>query len=317
MLESAESNTTTEYLPDRSDPSPLDLKPEILEVMRSLIAFAGTRTGQEAHDRSIESDGPEGAPNADGEPPRLTGWYRPLLSVYQSLEHYAATNDPRLTRAVMQDPEVQNMLPELYALRARYETDFEFELARKTIASERARALISTQVDEKFHALPDAYYDVMRSSDRILFAGSGPLPTTALALSRAFGRPITCIDYNAQANEVAREYVKLSGCTNRITFLDGDLLDFDAHDRYDCIAGAFLLGMPTLPSPLSTKADFVKRLLNIIDGETSLVLRTSRSLGGLVYPLIDFDANRQCRQVEYPLVPTRSQPYDSTFVTWN
>ncbi|MEM7424772.1 MAG: nicotianamine synthase family protein [Pseudomonadota bacterium] len=293
------------------------LKHLILTTLRSLHDYAWSYSRTVQLSSGLVNARPRNSKARIWQLPSTPGWYFDLSQPYERLERYAGITDERLLRSVLNDPEIQSMLPALYALRAKYEYDLELEGAEQTIAAKDPRSLIASQIEHKVRSLPEAYFRVLRPRDKILFAGSGPMPTTALALSKIFGRPISCIDYDPRANDLAREYAKIAGYEKQLTFFQEDLLDFRGINRFDCVAGAFLIGISHAPEAVAAKSEFVRDLLRGLKKNTWLVLRTPRALGSIIYPPLKWVNMPEFREVRYPLQVGRTLPYDTTFTSWD
>ncbi len=244
---------------------------------------------------------------------RQPNWYEQFDALYAQLEDYAAWTSPALCSAVLSDPDLARRLPELYALRAAYEADLEWDKAAQAVAGPNPRAAIRDQVDHKIESLPAAFYEALGSKRSILMAGSGPLPTTAMALADRLELPIVCLDQDHRANRLGEAYASAGGYSESVSFVTAELAECDDADRFDAIVGAFLIGVGTVPAPASARSDVVKTLLARIAADATVVLRTPQALGALVYPPIKLAASDAVRQSLYPVIPGARQPYDSTF----
>lgn len=244
---------------------------------------------------------------------RQVNWYQQFDAPYALLEDYAAWTSPALCGAVLSDPDLVRRLPELYALRAAYEADLEWDKAAQAVAGPNPRSVIRDQVDHKIASLPEAFFEALASKRSILMAGSGPLPTTAMALADRLELPIVCLDQDGRANRLGQAYASAGGYSDRISFITADLAEFDDAGRFDAIVGAFLIGVGTAPAPASARSDVVRTLLSRIATNATVLLRTPQGLGALVYPPLRFAAADAVRQSLYPAMPGARQPYDSTF----
>lgn len=239
--------------------------------------------------------------------------FAPLESHFLELETYAVETDQAVVREILSDTEILAMLPQAYAVRALFEHELEWRYASETIASPKAPELIAKQVEDKLEALPSAFYEVLAECRRVLFAGSGPFPTTAMALHRKFDRPVVCIDRDARANELARAYVAGSETPYEIEFVDSELADVSNFDEFDCVVCAFLIGVGTSAQPLETKSIFIRDVVRKMPSNLPLVLRSPQGLGRLIYPSLDPSSFDGFSFVEYPDGSLHSVPYDKSF----
>ena len=272
----------------------IDTRSKITDLLAEIIAFAAT--------------------SAEHDPYRAVGnVFEPLEDHFFQLESYALETDRALIDEVLSDPAILDMLPQVYAIRALFEHELEWRCASETIASPEASKLIARQVEDKIDALPSAFYQALEGCDRILFAGSGPFPTTAMALYRKFNRPVVCIDRDARANELAQAYVTASGTAYELEFVASELADVSNYGDFDCVVCAFLIGVGPSPTPLDTKTMFIRDVVGKMPANLPMVLRSPQGLGRLVYPWLDAKSFAGFRFVEYPDWSGQAVPYDKSF----
>lgn len=239
--------------------------------------------------------------------------FTPLAQKFLELESFAGETDEQLAEAVLADPDILQLLPTVYAIRSLYEYEDEWTLATESLSSHHAARTIQEQVDQKFEALPSSFYGALGSCERLLFVGSGPLPTTAMALYRKFGRPVVCIDRDERANELARQYVAASEESYEVEFIEADLAALPSFSDFDCVVCAFLIGVGTTPQPLTSKSQFIRKVAGRIPPGIPFVLRSSQELGSLIYPRLDPDDFSGFEFVEYGEPIEGRVPYDKTF----
>ncbi len=239
--------------------------------------------------------------------------YAPLDGPFERLEAFATENDPAVIAAILSDPSVLQLLPQVYAVRALFEHELEWRLASETIAAPDAAQRIAKQVDDKIAALPAAFFEAIADCRNILFAGCGPFPTTAMALYRRFGWPVVCIDRDPRANQLARDYITASNFPYRMAFVDADLADFQRLGEFDCVVCAFLIGVGTSLLPPDAKSLFIRDVAGKLPPGVPLVLRSPQGLGRLVYPALDPDHFEKFRYAEFPDKTHGPVCYDKTF----
>ena len=271
-----------------------DIRLNIIELLSEIVAFA--------------------AKDSFYDPYQAVGRiFAPLERPFLELESYVVATNQALVLEVLSDPEILAMLPQAYAVRALFEHELEWRYATETIASQKASDLITQQVEDKLEALPSAFFEKLAGCRRVLFAGSGPFPTTAMALHRKFGRPVVCIDRDARANELARAYVASSEFPYQIEFVDSDLADFSNFDEFDCVVCAFLVGVGTSVQPLETKSAFIRDVVRNFPTNLPLVLRSPQGLGRIIYPSLEPGYFEGFSFVEYPDSSIHPVPYDKAF----
>lgn len=271
-----------------------DTRSKIADLLAEIIAFAATDSRHDPYQA-------------------VGNVFAPLEAHFLELETYALETDQALVQEILSDPEILEMLPQVYAVRALFEHELEWRCASETIASPKASELIAGQVEDKLEALPPAFYEVLAGCRRILFAGSGPFPTTAMALHRKFNRPVDCIDRDARANELAHAYVARSETPYELEFVESDLADFSNFDEFDCVVCAFLVGVGTSVQPLETKSVFIRDVVRNLPTNLPLVLRSPQGLGRIIYPSLETSYFEGFSVVEYPDSSIHPVPYDKAF----
>lgn len=206
-----------------------------------------------------------------------------LRRLYEELETRASSTEGG---AILDDPAIHGALPQLYALRAAQEAVAETALAHAALTSPDPQARVAAEVRRKIDSLPAAFFDALSGAERLLFIGSGPLPTTAMALVETLGRPVRCLDFDAAANRLGAAYVEAGGYRDRIAIAEGRVEVWDGLGRFDAIVCAFLVGIGTRPEPAGAKSRLVERVLGRLAPGQSLLLRTPYGLGALLYPVL-------------------------------
>lgn len=118
-----------------------------------------------------------------------------------------------------------------------------------------------------------------RKTNHLLFVGSGPFPITAMLATQLFAQ-VTCVDYNASANETARRLVEKSGLASRISFITADARSLK-NLEYDAILVASLVG-----SNEQEKKEIFQTLKSNMRPGTVLAGRDAHGLRSLVYQRI-------------------------------
>ncbi|GAB5469400.1 MAG: hypothetical protein Kilf2KO_24300 [Rhodospirillales bacterium] len=237
-----------------------------------------------------------------------------LADAFAQLERLAGSIRHRDAPQLLSDPTICALLPKVYAVRAEFEYAQEDAAARAALADSNSAQSIERHVAAKVTMLPRKFFDALGQRDPILFAGSGPFPTTAMAIAGVTGRSVTCLDRNADANALARRFADAGGFATRLSFLDGRLEDFTELADYACIVGAFLLGVGNSAEPGRAKTCLVERTANALAPGARLLLRTPVGAGGLIYPVVRPELPVGFKICPYLQDGASSLPYDRPFL---
>lgn len=237
-----------------------------------------------------------------------------LAAVFEDLERLVGQMTPGQARALLADARVRALLPQLYAIRAAFEYDLEVSSANAALSAADPAAAVDACVAAKIAMLPATFFEALSERRRLLFVGSGPFPTTAMALVRVLGRPVTCLDRDGAANALAARFVAASDMASAITILEGALERFDDLPRYDAVVGAFLLGVDIVPQALNAKSVLVEEIADQVALGTRMVLRTPRDAGALIYPAIELRQRDGYTISLDPATDGGPLPYDRPFV---
>ena len=220
-------------------------------------------------------DAPISAQN--GEPQDT--WLARAAEHWRTLEHIASTHtDPLPLSAETQAA--------LYAERAQFEALDERRRARAAVRDVRSFRLGNEEITTKEEALPPAFYDALSGKKHVLFVGPGPLPTTAIAIHRRLNAQVTCIDPNADANRLARQFLLAAGLGGSITVAESSLEGFDDLARFDAIVLAFLVGVTGKPDERTAqrKSRLLEETAMRMARGGRMIVRTPSPCGGLIYP---------------------------------
>jgi nicotianamine synthase len=120
------------------------------------------------------------------------------------------------------------------------------------------------------------------------FAGSGPLPLTAILLARAYGLASTCVEREEEAVRLSRQAVRALGLQAEIQIVQADIADLPPL-RTDAVFLAALAGHSD-----QEKQGLVRALHDRISAGCLLCARTVEGLGAVHY---------------YPLQPGELRPF--------
>ncbi|WP_018333796.1 nicotianamine synthase family protein [Actinomycetospora chiangmaiensis] len=198
--------------------------------------------------------------------------------------------DPSAARdadAVLADPAVRTLLPELRQLCAAGEFELERHWARRVVAAPDPAAELArfpyhqNYVDLtrlEHHAVSGLVGDQV---GRVLFVGSGPLPLTSLLLAERYGCEVDNLDRVPEAVALADTLASALGRTG-LRFDLGDVVDHEDLAGYDLVYLAALAGLDP-----DAKLALLEHLARCLTPGTLVLARSAHSLRGLLYPVLD------------------------------
>lgn len=220
---------------------------------------------------------------------------------YEALIQLIAPVPPPVATTLLAHPEIQALLPTLHTIRARYGFAKEYQWAQQVCAhadpwQELRRypsyARYEAIVDFELGLCPPAAPAAPR---RILLAGCGPLPLTALCLVQRQPVVVTGLDRNPAAIAMARALIRVLHAEHAIAYVCGDLGQLTDLAPYDVIMVAALVD-----AGAATKAPLVAHLSRLLRRGQVLLLRTAHHLYQLVYPAI---REEDLQGLRYTVVP--------------
>lgn len=266
----------------------------ILELCTALNAFA------------------EGLDRRRGRPQSL---YLSIEPLYRELESAIQRATPDLIARLSSDPFVLRAEPGLHRLRSAYEYDKEVMRARSVLdgrgGSEELRRLLA---EEFYWALGPELRAALSGRRRVLVAGSGPLPLTALAIASELGAQVTVVDCDAEAFELGRRVIERAGYGDRISGIEADLAQVERFAQYDAIVGAVLLGVDGRNGALNLKSEIAERVLARLHPDASLIFRDPHGLGRLLYPPLNLAASDDIEVARHVPGGDPDSPYRSALV---
>jgi nicotianamine synthase len=198
--------------------------------------------------------------------------------------------DPTAAReadAVLADPAVRSLLPELRQLCADGEFALERHWAQRVVeapdpAAELARFPYHRNYVDltrlEHHAVSGLVGDRV---GRVLFVGSGPLPLTSMLLAEQYGCEVDNLDREPEAVALGSTLTAALGRTG-LRFEHGDVVDHDDLAGYDLVYLAALAGLDP-----DAKRGLLEHLARCLAPGTLVLARSAHSLRGLLYPVLD------------------------------
>lgn len=267
-------------------------------------------------------DAGDGAPlwagTVGAEPSRINGspyWFDDIEPTYGELDQLIRYASPELHERVLADERIRALVPAIHRLRAAYERDKELLQARSLVRAREGRErLLRTIQDERYWALGPELREALAASRRILVAGSGPLPITALCIGATLDVHVTCVERDVECHRLGRRLIAMSGRAEHFDCINADILHMTAFDGYDAIVGVVLLGVATDAGEGSSKATIARHIATHMSSGARMVLRDPHGLGRLLYPSLDLgdDGDIRVRRIVPEVGP--DHPYRSGLV---
>ena len=215
-------------------------------------------------------------------------WFHDIEPVYGELDEMIRFASVELHEHVLADARVQALMPSLHRVRAAYERDKELLQARALAeAEDGAERLRRTIEDESYWALGEELREALGSSRRILVAGSGPLPITALCIGAALDVHVTCVERDPECHALGKRLIAMSGRGEHFESINCDILRMTDFRGYDAIVGVVLLGVGATGEETGSKSTIARHIAAHMPARTRMVLRDPHGLGKLLYPSLD------------------------------
>lgn len=155
----------------------------------------------------------------------------------------------------------------------RWETEIEYQFAEGIISGQHSD-MAEYHLGERFSRLIRHELDLLDSPpNRVLFIGSGPLPVSAYYVQAFTGRPVDCLDRDADAVAASRRVIERLGLGDSLRVINGVGESYNVAD-YDVIIIA-LLAKP--------KRRILRNVLKKAAPGCRVLCRTSYGLRTLVY----------------------------------
>ena len=201
-----------------------------------------------------------------------------LLRSYSSAESAAILNHPEVTalRISLLDrlSEAESALERFWSQRFRNRKTLHVRDLREFLYWRNYERLLGMELK----ALAAIRRFKARKHGEIVFVGGGPLPLSAIVLHMRTGKPVLCVDADAEASECARKLLaKLSLSQVSAVHIDG--VDFD----YGGASAIFIASLT------NRKMDVVKRIVET-GKEPVVAVRTVDGVRALLYRPADLAA---------------------------
>ena len=242
-------------------------------------------------------------------------WFEHIEPVYAELDELIRYASPELHASVFADDQIRALAPAIHRVRAAYERDRELIEARNLVAAHNGRARLANIIEqERYWALGDELRGVLGGSRRILVAGSGPLPLTALCIGATLEVRVTCVERDAECHSLGQQLITMTRHCERFDCVNADILDLRDFEQFDAIVGVVLLGVDTQGNKASNKGAIARHIIAHMSPGARMLLRDPHGLGQLLYPSLDLQSSADVRITR--LVPEvgATRPYRSGLV---
>jgi nicotianamine synthase len=133
----------------------------------------------------------------------------------------------------------------------------------------------------EMHALAGVGLDVTQIR-RVCFLGGGPLPLSAMLMSRNLSAVVDVVDVNREANRLAGQVAERVSRSDQLHFHHADAADFDGVADSDVVVLAALVGLDRI-----VKHRVLEALSQRMRTGSMLVVRSSDGLRTLLYPPLE------------------------------
>jgi len=270
-------------------------------------------TGSDADDNTPLWGGTVGAQES-----KINGvsfWFDDIEPVYAELDQLIRYAPIALHESVFADQRMRGLTADNHRIRAAYERDKELIQARNLVRADAGRKRLKRTIEhETYWALGEELRNALDGSRRILVAGSGPLPLTALCIGAALDVHVTCVERDTECHVLGRQLITMSGQENHFECVNADILALTDFDGYDAIVGVVLLGVGTESNQASTKATIARHIIEHMSPGARMVLRDPHGLGKLLYPSVDLDEDAKVHVTRHVPEVGPNHPYRSGLV---
>jgi len=157
--------------------------------------------------------------------------------VYKNLEDLV-DDDAETTQAVLSDPRVLSIMPDLRKGYLQCVYDLEKEFVQRLVLHPEDILLYPKFEQYRWRAFFEYYlFSVFFNINlnNVLFVGSGPLPLSSILMTRYFGVQVDYLDRQQEAIELASLLIEKMNLMGHSKFYCSDILDFYEIEKYTAI----------------------------------------------------------------------------------
>ncbi|MEM8839375.1 MAG: nicotianamine synthase family protein [Pseudomonadota bacterium] len=212
-------------------------------------------------------------------------WYRLVEPLYAEVEHRMQGLSQGDAERILEDQEVQALLPSLHRIRAAYEFDKEIDEARALLNSDDPASEIAAIIrHQSYWIFTDEVLEALSGSRAVAVIGSGPLPLTALAVAAQTGIQVTCFERDPVAFDLGNEIIARSSYGARIECRNVEARGERDLEAFDVAFCAVLLGVSIGSENHADKTALFEGFLSGLKPGGRLIARDPYRLGALFYP---------------------------------
>jgi nicotianamine synthase len=210
-----------------------------------------------------------------------------LFTALVRMCEYRSGEDPD---RLLADPRVSAVVPRLRQICADGEFLMERHWARRVIRAARPDEELANfpylaNYEEltrlELHALAGVGLELDRVR-RLCFLGGGPLPLSALMMSRNLAAPVDVVDVSAEATSLGEQVADRVSLSDQVNFHRAEAGAFDAVADSDVVVLAALVGLDR-----GVKRDVLQALSERMRPGSMIVVRSSHGLRTLLYPPLE------------------------------
>lgn len=215
-------------------------------------------------------------------------------SLFADLVSICAHADPADASSALTDPRITEARDGLVRLCAEGESRLEQWWARRTLAAADPHAELAAfpylrnyqqLAHLERHALAGTGHRPGESR-RLCFLGGGPLPLSAIMLSRMLDTQVTVVDRDADAVALSRRLLDRLGLAEQISVLLADASSASdlayATASCDVVVVAALVGTTRIEKQAALRA-----VGTALEADTRVLIRSAQGLRSLLYPVVD------------------------------
>ena len=296
----------------------LELSTVLADCAKDMDALRAAHPIGPATDPCAHGNAPLWGGTVGAQAPTINGasyWFDDIEPVYTELDQLIRYAPVELHERVFSDDRVRALAAGNHRIRAAYERDKELIQARNLVQADDGRTRMQRTIEhETYWALGEELRMALANSRRVLVAGSGPLPLTALCIGSALDVHVTCVERDTECHMLGRQLISLSGQENHFECMNADIRDVTNFEGYDAIVGVVLLGVGTDASEASTKTTIARHIITHMSPGTRMVLRDPHGLGKLLYPSVDLHESAGLSVTRHVPEVGPSHPYRSGLV---
>jgi len=218
-----------------------------------------------------------------------------LSGLFSELKLFIETIPNTAASTLLADPEIKRLIPSIRWLRAKYEIRVEKIQAHELLANNDLAAEINRIITMDFVGSslfePALSTWMKKSKRRCLVVGSGPLPTTALMLNKAYNLELTCLDRDQESCMISKEICQVVETEYSVQHIVADVYNWLDFSSYDIVFINGLVGVSKEVNGETEKNGILQHIRHNLTHNCLLIMRSGYGLARLFYPEVQPCAN--------------------------